>query len=126
MEMCAENVNRDRVKERKAVKNPEMTSQMTRSTFLHPQILLLSLLKGYLHAALNLRGSKWYINCSYSSPENCFSPSVERNAVLLGLFLYHLPRCSMIWLPFRGSLLLSLPLTALQTLIIRFQEGCSK
>lgn len=80
----------------------------------HLQILLLSLLKGYLHAALNLWGSKMVYKLPPQNPRERFPSICERspNGVLLGLFRHHLPRCSMIWL-----------VTVLR-LISRFQEGC--
>lgn len=57
VEERAENVNKDKVKERRVVLRPELTSQMACGTISQSQIVLLLLLRGYLHAALSLWGS---------------------------------------------------------------------
>lgn len=52
--------------------NPELTNQMTCCTFAHPQILLLWLLKGHLHAALNLWGSEMVYKLPPQKPWELF------------------------------------------------------
>lgn len=58
--------------------NPELTSQTTCCTFTHPQILLLWLPKEYLHAALNLWGSKMVFKLPPQKPWELFVSTCER------------------------------------------------